>query len=337
MTTVHYATLDVFTTTPFAGNPLGVIFLPSSTSLTTEQKQTIAREINYSETIFVHPEEAGASNKRRIDIFTTTSELPFAGHPTIGAASWFLTLAPTAGTRTGDNKAVDTIITKAGEIPISLVQNESGDVASAADLPHDFRLHRRRFPLRELLRLHPTLETYFENAQNKQEISFPVASIVKGMSQILVELPSLDALAAVTAATGGELIPARSASEGGYLDDEPGWAGDGLLVIYFYVPNVADESNPGRKVIRSRAFLGSLEDPATGSAASGLAVYLALNQQSSGDRATRRRFDIVQGVEMGRRSDIGLEVVLTDDAKAVQSVQLSGSSVKIAEGDIRVP
>ncbi|KAL1975739.1 hypothetical protein VTN31DRAFT_4131 [Thermomyces dupontii] len=337
MTTLHYVTLDVFTTTPFAGNPLGVIFLPSSTSLTTEQKQTIAREINYSETIFVHPEEAGASRKRRIDIFTTTSELPFAGHPTIGAASWFLTLAPTAGTQPSDNKTVDTIITKAGEIPISLVHNGSGDAAAAASLPHDFRLHRRRFPLSELLRLHPTLETYFQSAQTKKEdISFPVASIVKGMSQILVELPSLDALAAVTAATGGELVAARSASEGGYLDDEPGWAGSGLLVIYFYVRDVADDSNPDRKVIMSRAFLGSLEDPATGSAASGLAVYLALAQESGG-HATRRRFDIVQGVEMGRRSDIGLEVVLTDDAKAVQSVHLSGSSVKIAEGDVRVP
>jgi predicted PhzF superfamily epimerase YddE/YHI9 len=325
---LQYTTLDVFTKTLFAGNPLGVVFLPASSTLSQTQKQIIAKEFNYSETIFVHPTDPQSPNQQRIDIFTTDKELPFAGHPTIGAASLalYLSRGAAASAASTDNK-VDTLVTRAGPIPISL--KPSGDEVGAL-IPHNVRIHQRRFSLQELLRLHPSLKPHV-SAQQVTE-SFPVVSIVKGMTQVHVQLPSLEALAAVGPATEGGLVSGADASQGGYLDE--GWGGIGLVMLYFYVRDVADEST-GKTVIRTRMWLGSEEDPATGSAASGLAAYLALEEASKGVQA-ERRYDIVQGVEMGRRSDIGIRIATKlDGAPRIEYLELTGSAVKVAEGQLR--
>ena len=307
MAQARFITLDVFTTQPYTGNPLAVVFLSSenANALTQSQKQAITREFNLSETIFVHP---GSGRKRAIDIFTIACEIPFAGHPTIGAASYFL----------GHSKdsTVDTLTTKSGDIPITL-DNEN---AVAARIAHDVHIHANRFPARELLRLHSTLAPFFQ-----PDASVPLFSIVKGMSQVLVELPSLEALATVTTALGGEIPSADS----GHLDQ--GWD-TGLILTYFFVRNVPDPQT-GRNTIRTRGILGNLEDPATGSAASGLASYLAL---TDGHPAGDYQYNIVQGVEMGRRSDIGVKVGLKE-GNQIGSVELKGTAVKVSEGSITVP
>ena len=74
---------DVFTETPFGGNQLAVI--PDATALPEDQLQRIAREFNYSESVFLYP-PADRDNTARVRIFTPTMEIPFAGHPTIGTA-----------------------------------------------------------------------------------------------------------------------------------------------------------------------------------------------------------------------------------------------------------
>ncbi len=78
-------TLDVFTTKPFAGNPLAVV--TDGDGIPTAKMQAIAREMNLSETVFI---QRPTNNRAlaRLRIFTTTRELPFAGHPVIG--TWFL-------------------------------------------------------------------------------------------------------------------------------------------------------------------------------------------------------------------------------------------------------
>jgi hypothetical protein len=243
--TLRFATLDVFTTQPYSGNPLGVVFLrpPSETPLTQREKQLIAREFNYSETIFVHPHEAG-STQRAIDIFTTDEELPFAGHPTIGAVSWFLRLSPDE-----QDRKVTTLITKSGPIAMSRVPASPSMVA--ADIAHNVHIHAARFPLSELVRLHPSLAKFLP-----AEGDFPIISVVKGMSQVHVRLPSPEALAATEPPVGGEDVPCNPASQGGYLDDD--WNGPGLL-LYFHMPNVQDDAT-GKTVIRSRMVMRNEED-----------------------------------------------------------------------------
>ncbi len=81
---IRFHTLDVFTDTPFAGNPLAVVL--EAGALTTAQMQTIAREFNLSETIFVMAPRDPA-HTARVRIFFPTAEIPFAGTPPSAAPS----------------------------------------------------------------------------------------------------------------------------------------------------------------------------------------------------------------------------------------------------------
>src|SRR5262245_14191532 len=76
---LDYHVLDVFTDTRFGGNPLAVVL--GADDLDGARMQTIAREFNLSETVFVLK-----AHTAKVRIFTPSSELPFAGHPTVGAA-----------------------------------------------------------------------------------------------------------------------------------------------------------------------------------------------------------------------------------------------------------
>src|SRR6266508_121665 len=80
---LEYEVVDVFTDRPFTGNPLAVVY--GADGLSTEQLQAIANEFNLSETIFVLPATV-AEATYRVRIFTPAAELPFSGHPSVGAA-----------------------------------------------------------------------------------------------------------------------------------------------------------------------------------------------------------------------------------------------------------
>src|ERR1700747_3024970 len=80
---LNFVTVDVFTDTQFAGNPLGVVL--NAQGLSGGQMQSIAAEFNLAETTFVLPPK-DAAHTTEVRIFTPRAELPFAGHPNIGTA-----------------------------------------------------------------------------------------------------------------------------------------------------------------------------------------------------------------------------------------------------------
>ena len=82
MPTFRFVVVDVFTDVPFAGNQLAVF--TDARGIPEEQLQPLAREIDFSETVFVYPAEG--DGHARIRIFTPSLELPFAGHPVLGTA-----------------------------------------------------------------------------------------------------------------------------------------------------------------------------------------------------------------------------------------------------------
>jgi trans-2,3-dihydro-3-hydroxyanthranilate isomerase len=82
MPTFRFVTADVFTDVPFAGNQLAVF--TDAREIPEERLQPLAREINFSETVFVYP--AAGEGHARMRIFTPALELPFAGHPVLGTA-----------------------------------------------------------------------------------------------------------------------------------------------------------------------------------------------------------------------------------------------------------
>ncbi|OAA70516.1 Phenazine biosynthesis PhzC/PhzF protein [Cordyceps fumosorosea ARSEF 2679] len=308
-----FETYDVFTDTPYRGNPLAVVTVPASLPAppTQAQKQAVAREFNLSETIFIHepPADQPSSTSRTVDIFVTNAEIPFAGHPTIGAAVSLLS-NPGAG--------VDTIVTKAGPIPVAA----AGPGAARAAIPHNVHLHAKR--LRDLPS--PPAGLSEVPALRAAELDAPVYSIVRGMSFVLIELPSLEALAQATQSPFTGPVDEL-------LDD--GWR-SGLCCRFYWVrtgttTETADDGEAVEAVkLRTRMIDALCEDPATGSASSALCCYLsaALAEQ----KAPRRRYELTQGVEMGRESNIVVEVTMKEDA--IDQVHLSGKAVKIMKGTL---
>lgn len=305
MPQLSFVTLDVFTRTRFAGNPLAVVLIPTGQNPRTSTLQTIAREFNLSETVFLYLNEDAASQEVpewRVRIFMTEAELPFAGHPTIGTACYALeTLAK------GKRKA--RLVCNAG--PIEL-EYESG--VARAEIPHNVHVHgKTSFSRGDVRALQPKLE-------DAQLSSIEVVSPVKGMSFVYVELPDLEALALVE--TSG-LKPQPK------LDED--WDG-GFVGSVFYVLGDKSRSPDGgdvRQSLRMRMIEGTLEDPATGSAACGLGTLLTLK---AGQREVA--YEMTQGVEMGRQSDIGVAVELHAGLGGVRGIELSGSSVEVMEGTV---
>lgn len=294
---LEFHTLDVFTDTPFAGNPLAVVL--GADDLSDIQMQTIAREFNLSETIFVmRPKDP--AHTARVRIFFPTAEIPFAGHPTIGCA---ILLAEGA---LGDAPVQILLEEEAGLVPV-VVSRQAGQVVAEFTAPVTPHAASRGAVAAELLPVALGLEA--------DDIGFGghVPGLWQGGPQFLyVPVKDLTALA-----------KARPY--------EPAWSqlmvAGGVDSAYLYTPIAAG--------FQARMFsptAGIPEDPATGSASAILAAQLwAAGAIGVGET----RFDLLQGVEMGRRSEIALTVVC--DKTGVQSVRVAGTAVRICDGHIRAP
>ncbi|MCJ1362205.1 hypothetical protein MMC16_001307 [Acarospora aff. strigata] len=309
-TTYTFVTLDVFTTSRFSGNPLAIVLVPFHCSPSQQQKQTIAREFNLSETVFLHEADADSSH-RRIEIFTTTAELPFAGHPTIGSICHIL---GEQGSTAGKTLST-TLITKAGSIAVTY---DTSTKVAEANIPHNLHVHTGTVPKGEITNVQSV--GIPSDVEREMSATFPIVSIVKGMTFILVRLPSVEALQLLKAG-GGPLLP----------ELDGGWD-TGFVAPYFYV--LLGENTDGTMRLRTRLIEpGCGEDPATGSAACTLASFLALQMGGNGKRF---RYAIEQGVEMGRRSVIGVKIQLDATGKAVEQVILSGCAVSIMQGTLSI-
>jgi PhzF family phenazine biosynthesis protein len=313
---LDFTTIDVFTSKPYEGNPLAIIRIPYGISITQDQKQRIAREFNLSESTFLHEKAPGATEDRwTVDIFMTSKELPFAGHPTVGTACYVLS-------RTAEERGIKDGVIEAGfqlkAGPVGLRYDVAKKTAKAA-IPHDVHVHRKRWSRDALFKLQPGLAAAHERGEIKAQEDYPIVSIVKGMTFVLVELESVEALAKVSLA--GQSVEIDG------LDQD--W-NDTFIGTYFYVRT--GKSGSGATQVRTRMIEGPLEDPATGSAASDLAAYLSLNEGQAGETLN---FELVQGVEMGRRSEIFVDVVMAKDG-GIETVYLEGAVVQVMEGRLTV-
>lgn len=312
---LSFHTLDVFTSTPYAGNPLAVVILPpSNTNLSQERKLLIAREFNLSETVFLHtPADLANTTAVKIDIFLTTGELPFAGHPTIGTANLVLHHLGW--------EHVTTLLTKAG--PIAIRKEGSGVIAR---IPQAVRVHQRT--LGDVLGsqengVQEMVEAALSagEATRRAELDAPVVDVVKGMAFALVRLEGLEELGAVQVGRSVEFERVR-----GLLDEEGGRVGR-----YHYVVTGEEQVDGRRRVqLRTRNIELGFEDPATGSAACALAGYLSLRKGTGG------LFQVTQGVEMGRTSDIRIETVVEDEGEgvAIKDIRMGGEAVVVMKGEI---
>jgi trans-2,3-dihydro-3-hydroxyanthranilate isomerase len=289
-----FSTYDVFTETAFAGNPLAIV--EAADGLSTAQMQTIAREFNLSETIFVQtPDDLAHTAKVRI--FFPTAEIPFAGHPTIGCAIHLATDAYPSG----DFETEITLEEVAGLVPV--VVSRRGDRITA------------EFTAPKLPVLHPGQA---DLALLARALDLPESAIGPhtpgiwqgGPAFLYVPLRDLEALAR-----------ARPI--------EPYWSEmmDAAHVDSAYLYTA---EGPGYRARMFSPTAGIGEDPATGSASAILAGQLLANGVLAEGTNT---IPLAQGVEMGRPSSIGLSVDVAENA--VTAIRIAGSAVPISSGQIR--
>lgn len=299
---VTYSIVDVFTRQRFSGNPVAVIH--DAGGLDGATMQAIAREFGFSETTFIlEPETPDAT--ARVRIFTPFDEIPFAGHPNIGTAFVIASEATVAASRTGRDMRFEEL---GGIVSVRLIIEAAGVAGAEITAPE---------PLRRLGSVAPDLMAQClgvpVQAIRADRWAPCVASV--GLPFAFVELASLDSLSAVVS----DSAAFRKASTVGPRTV------DGFAVCAFVVIGEGDNG----MTLRTRVLspLGHPpEDPATGSASGALGALL------SGSRHDRpRRYEILQGVEMGRPSEITVETPGPD-----QPPVISGHCVPVATGTLHV-
>ena len=291
----EYAQMDVFAESALEGNMLAVF--TDARGLTSEEMQALARETNLAETTFIIPRDAEIERERgvQVRIFTTQEELPFAGHPTLGTASWLWWQHATL--RGAQEIRLDL---KVGQIPVRFTQPESGSVGVFAEM-------QQRDP--EFLAVHDREAVAAALGLPAEDISdaMPVQTVSTGMAFCIVPLRSL--------AVAARLSIARERSEQ-YL------AAHGSKFFYCITPTAAGS---GADWHARMQFYGT-EDPATGSAAGCAIAYLVRH----GAVASGQRIVIEQGIEIKRPSRIYAHAKVLDSK--VCEVRVGGRTMHVASG-----
>lgn len=288
--------VDVFTDKALAGNQLAVVL--DAGDLSEEVMQRVAREMNFSETTFVMPAtQPGCA--ARVRIFTPGTELPFAGHPTVGTA-WVLSthgLVPDGGLEFTLQEGV-------GPVP---VRGEPGPSGIAFWMTH------------------PPL-TFGEVVSDRRKIAaalglderalvpnVPMQLASTGNPFLYVALKDADAVDAAVS-DNGRLTSA-------FGDEE-------LVGVFLFTPTGPDR-------LYSRMFApgsGVAEDPATGSASGPLGAFAV----KYGLVPPSRRISIVseQGTKMGRRSIINIRLEYDADGDMPTRIEVGGAVMPVVSGTL---
>ena len=302
--TLDYLQLDVFTSRRFEGNQLAVFL--DARGLDERTMQTLAREMNFSESTFVLPPERPDTDVR-MRIFTPGIELPMAGHPTIGTTFALAQTGVIAGGR-------EHVVFGLGVGPTKVELEWEGPALAFAWM--DQRLPDVREPV---VPLDAIARAAGIDPAASRRTGLPVQEISCGVPYILLPLVSradVDAAEPDTAA----LRALKSAFD----VDHTG--------IYLFSTEAHDDD----VTAYSRMFaagLGIAEDPATGSACGPLGSYLV--QQGIVRGAAAATMVSWQGVVMGRPSRI--HIAITQDPQGtVSRVQVGGQAVVVAKGTLQL-
>ena len=289
---LNYLLLDVFTATRLKGNPLAVVL--KADGLLDDQMQAIAAEFNLSETVFLQKPKS-ERHTAAVRIFTPTVELPFAGHPTVGAAVVLGLQGRATAVRLEEKVGVVTCV-------LERVDKETGFARFA------------------LPKLPEEVGKAPSNAAIAATLGLETSEIGCGLYQ-----PAL-----FSAGVPFYLIPIKNAEtlkrvrleRRGWEDVYP--AGHGSVYVFTQTPEergidfAARMFSPG---------MGIGEDPATGAAAAALIGLIARYSDNG-----QHEFKLRQGYEMGRPSIIELQVRKSDDALTHGGI--GGHAVILGEGTL---
>ncbi len=302
MRRLHYHLVDVFTDRAFGGNPLAVC--TNGRGLTTETMQSVAKEFNLSETTFVLPPD-DPKHDWRVRIFTPGSELPMAGHPTVGTS---FVLAREHMIRRDERETNIVLEEGVGPVPVR-IEFKDGEPVFA-----------------EMTQLLPKFGPQVNDIEavaamlsldaGDIDANLPVEVVSCGVPFLYVPLRSL--AAARQARPRADLI--ECVATGGVPPE-----------VFVFAREVEHEGS----TVHSRMFapgLGITEDPATGAASGPLGCYLVRHRLVACDRVAEITSE--QGIEMGRPSFIKITIERRGDE--FKAVRVGGQCHFMGEGFIEV-
>ncbi|TBR58936.1 phenazine biosynthesis protein [Westiellopsis prolifica IICB1] len=284
---------DVFAEAKYTGNQLAVF--TNAASLSSEQMQQIAKEINYSETTFVTSTET-VSGGYNVKIFTPNQELPFAGHPTLGTA-YIL-----------QKEIIQSSVKKillnlqVGQIPVTIDDtNAAGKYLWMQQKAPTFHQILDSQTIAEILRI------------QSQEIDsrFPIQAVSTGIPFIIVPLKTLESVKRIQVNKEKyfELVNSMDAKS----------------ILVFCPETYKPENDLNVRVFCD--YLGIPEDPATGSANGCLAGYLV---QYSYFGKSEINLRVEQGYEINRPS---LILLRAEQKTPAIDVNVGGKVVMVARGE----
>ena len=297
----EFIQLDVFTQTALAGNPLAIF--PDARGLNEAEMQALAREMNLSETTFIFPRDAAteAREGKKVRIFTVETELPFAGHPTLGTALYLYASESKKPAEIG-------LALKVGKIPVRFTADwgyAGGD-----------RVDGQVFG--EMRQRDPEFGTPFSRADvarvigipvNEIHSKWPIQPVSTGFSFTIVPFRNRQTLSDLTF---------------GYSQAAEFLRKTGANLFYFLCP----ERREGRLETGARMFFYGGEDPATGSAAGCAVSWMVQHGVADSDEQVLIR----QGAECRRPSEI--HVRATREGGRITNVRVGGYAVEILRGTV---
>jgi trans-2,3-dihydro-3-hydroxyanthranilate isomerase len=306
MPALRFVQVDVFTETPFCGNPLAVIL--DGQGLAGEQMQAIAREMNLSETTFILP-PTDAAAQAKVRIFTPQLELPFAGHPVVGTSYVLATEGPIPRPQGNFEIRLELGV---GMLPVEIacINGAVTQITMTQRTPQFLAI----LPPDDVRQLARGLGL---NLQDIVSTGLPAQLVSTGLPQLLVPVGSLAAVQAINL----ELGPLHSICQ--RYDTHS---------LYVFTR----ETLTANAHIHTRLFAplaGVLEDPATGSASGALGAYLVQHQVYGGDAAVVH-LENEQGYELGRPSRIFIEVERR--GSTISRVRVGGRVVKVIDGTLHL-
>ena len=300
-----YAQVDVFAEGALEGNMLGIF--PDARGLADEEMQALARETNLSETTFLMPRDEATERSRgvRVRIFTVQEELPFAGHPTLGTASWLFWNHPLfAG---ADEIRLELNV---GTIPVRF-DTADGRVGV-------FGTMRQPAPVFGAMHERAAVAAAIGMAEDDLDDEMPVQTVSTGMPFCIVPLRSVEA-------AGRLAIPQAQAER--YLRQTD--------AKFFHC--IAPAAPGGGAAWHARMQFHNGEDPATGSASGCAIAYLLRHGRVRSGEAVV----IEQGVEMKRPSRIHVRACFRSadgvEGGSEMEVFVGGRTIPVASGRFFLP
>jgi len=296
--------LDVFSDRLFGGNQLAVFL--DARGLAESTMQSIAKEMSFSETTFVLPAERPDTDVR-MRIFTPSTELPIAGHPTIGSTFALAGSGVIAPDR-------DQFVFGLGVGPVPVELAWLNDELSFAWMTQPLPAFSDPFGNRACAAAALGIA---ESAV--ADTGLPMQVVSCGVPFLLVPITTRAAVdsAILNATAYDHLMRALPVPASG---------------VFFFSP----ERGNDKATAYSRMFappVGVLEDPATGVASGPLGCYLVRHNMVTA--AAARSILSLQGVKMGRPSQVHISIAV--EGGDIRSVRVGGEAVLAGEGTLHIP